>query len=629
MGRPFLSEMAVLKDTYYEAINVDAEPIKQYIINNIDRPFYIIGSGGSFCICETIALLIESIGGIAKAVTPYEIRYSRESLEKVNMVFYSASGGNSDIIGAYNFCKKSQAKRVLIICLKKGSKLVKIAENDCQDINFFEYPLPFGKDGFLAFHSTLFALGILQSVYCDFFDVKPYKWTDDIFSINTTYIDYKSTIMVLGSGWTMPVVKDFESKCTEAALCRVLYSDIRNFAHGRHHWLAKHPDTFVLVFSDFSTKVLVNKTVELIPSEIGRQVLFDDDYNGIATTIELYLKMCMLVSEIGKNAGIDPGKPGVPDFGSKLYHLKYSTNKPSKKHSVSNDIISRMVIKKKSYTFTNELKSLAIVSAKKYIQKLSNSVFNGLVIDYDNTVIRFNDTSDPTYKKNILYIEKFIKNDVLVCFATGRGKSIKQQLCEMFDESLWRNVYVSYYNGAFTIPLSDELLDCQNNVPQTLIRVDHSIKTIPLFCSINSTIRNTQISYESNNEIILDRLYDLITQRIMNGMFNGVKAERSDHSIDVILNFVSKRNSLDFVQEECKGLVLCIGDAGSEHGNDYELLNSDYSLSVADVSSSLENCWNIASRGLIGPEATLEYFSNIRILKKGLAFNKNYLSYLE
>ena len=622
--------MAILRDTYHEALNVNSEPIKQYIINNIDHPFFIVGSGGSFCICETIALLIESIGGIAKAITPYEIRYSRDSLKNVNLIFYSASGGNSDIIGAYNYCKKNHAKKALILCLRKYSKLKKIAENDCQDISFFEYPLPFGKDGFLAFHSTLFALGILQSVYCNFFDVKPYKWTDNIFSFNTTYIDNKSTIMVLGSGWSMPVVKDFESKCTEAALSRVLYSDIRNFAHGRHHWLAKHPDTLVIAFSSFSTKDLVNKTLELIPSEINRQVIFDDDYNGIASTIELYLKMCMLVSELGKKTGIDPGKPGVPDFGSKLYHLTYTTNhKPIKQKTIPNDIISRMVIRKKSYTLTNELKSLAINSAKKYTHNLANSVFKGLVIDYDNTVIRFNDTSDSTYKRIISHIEKYIRNGVCVCFATGRGKSIKQQLCEIIDENIWEKVYVSYYNGAFTIPLSDELWDTHNNVPQTLIQVDYSIKAIPLFNSINTTIKNTQITYESNDVIILDKMFDFIIRRIMNGMFNGVKAEKSDHSVDVTLKYVSKRNSVEFVQKKCNGLVLCIGDAGSEQGNDYELLNTDFSLSVSDVSCSLDNCWNIASRDISGPEATLEYFSNIRILKKGLAFNKKYLSFLE
>ena len=109
-------------------------------------------------------------------------------------------------------------------------------------------------------------------------------------------------------------------------------------------------------------------------------------------------------------------------------------------------------------------------------------------------------------------------------------------------------------------------------------------------------------------------------------MFDGIKAEITDHSIDVSLLRVSKKNSVVFVQKICNGSVLCIGDAGSETGNDYDLLNTEYSLSVSSVSLSLDNCWNIASEGLTGPEATFEYLSNIKALKKGLVIKKEYLN---
>ena len=59
--------------------------------------------------------------------------------------------------------------------------------------------------------------------------------------------------------------------------------------------------------------------------------------------------------------------------------------------------------------------------------------------------------------------------------------------------------------------------------------------------------------------------------------------------------------------------TLCIGDYGSIEGNDYELLTSQYSLSVDRVSKNADTCWNIAPSGVIGLDATLYYLSRLTV----------------
>ena len=105
--------------------------------------------------------------------------------------------------------------------------------------------------------------------------------------------------------------------------------------------------------------------------------------------------------------------------------------------------------------------------------------------------------------------------------------------------------------------------------------------------------------------------------------FTGVKAFRSDHSIDILGVGVSKRAVFKVVQEMAGGreanAVLCIGDRGSWPGNDCELLCQPYALSVDETSLDPKTCWNIASPGTSHTRALLEYLSLIEC-QSGRAF---------
>src|SRR6185312_8732285 len=71
----------------------------------------------------------------------------------------------------------------------------------------------------------------------------------------------RPTTLVLHGPSTRIGAIDLESKFTEAALGNLQLADYRNFAHGRHHWLAKKADdSAVLILSSPEDKTSAERT---------------------------------------------------------------------------------------------------------------------------------------------------------------------------------------------------------------------------------------------------------------------------------------------------------------------------------------------------------------------------------
>src|SRR5262249_39580512 len=85
----------------------------------------------------------------------------------------------------------------------------------------------------------------------------------------------RNTTLVLHGSTTRVGAIDLESKFTEAAVGNLQIADYRNFAHGRHHWLAKRAsESAVLVFVSEADQALAERTLALIPQEIPQVRLF-------------------------------------------------------------------------------------------------------------------------------------------------------------------------------------------------------------------------------------------------------------------------------------------------------------------------------------------------------------------
>src|SRR5262249_33714830 len=132
----------------------------------------------------------------------------------------------------------------------------------------------------------------------------------------------RQTIIVLYGTAGHPAALDLESKFTEAALGSIQMADYRNFAHGRHHWLAKRGGTTaVLALVTADDRAIANKMLRLIPADIPVARL-DIPGRGFHTSVTALAMALYIVGLAGEACGIDPGRPGVPLFGRRMYNLR-------------------------------------------------------------------------------------------------------------------------------------------------------------------------------------------------------------------------------------------------------------------------------------------------------------------
>lgn len=115
---------------------------------------------------------------------------------------------------------------------------------------------------------------------------------------------------------------DLESKFTESALGRIQLSDFRNFGHGRHHWVAKrNRESAVLALCSPGDVGLAKKTLGCLPKNFPRIIAnFPQAFPDRSIAAIVYVMT--VAGTAGDIKGIDPGKPGVPDFGRRIYHIK-------------------------------------------------------------------------------------------------------------------------------------------------------------------------------------------------------------------------------------------------------------------------------------------------------------------
>jgi hypothetical protein len=220
----------------------------------------------------------------------------------------------------------------MVLCFRKESRLARLAQS-YRFVDLIDLKPPSIGDGFLATNSLLAFFALLVRGYEDAFSLSkrlPRK-LEEILS-SSQYIEAvrascaplwgRDTLVVLYGPSVSSAAVDLESKFSEAALGNVQLADFRNFAHGRHHWLAKRgPQTGVLAIFSNDEQDLADKTLRLIPSSIpvARICISRDSRTASVAALAVVLH---IVGAAGDHCGIDPGRPGVPVFGRRIYGLR-------------------------------------------------------------------------------------------------------------------------------------------------------------------------------------------------------------------------------------------------------------------------------------------------------------------
>jgi HAD superfamily hydrolase (TIGR01484 family) len=640
MGKPYLEELKKINQTYEWALSLPIDDINRFIRLSNGYPLIVVGSGGSLTAAHMAALLHDNSGVISKAITPYDLIYNNKYIRYTNILFLSAGGSNPDVLSAFRFAALSEPRQLSSICMKNETPLEDISK-EYKYTKIISYDIPSGKDGFLATNSLIAFIILLIRAYNDNL-LKENVLDECLFSISKMQEEIepslkqllsRDTWIVLYGGWGQIAAVDIESKFTEAGLGNIQLADYRNFAHGRHHWIAKRGATSgILTIITPDEELIAKKTMNLIPKDVPICPI-STNRTGPLGGLELLIKILYVVYLAGIYRNIDPGKPGVPSFGSRIYNLSIPKKgiKLYDYRGIKQDEAVSIIRKSKCLSL-NEIDIVDLKywrdAYKHFINKLTTTAFGSIVFDYDGTLCetenRYMGLSDEMGEE----LNRLLSCGIILGIATGRGQSVRKDLEKVIDKKYFKNVLVGYYNGS-DIGFLDECNHPEKSLPlhNSIYTLNNILKNVECY-KINYESRPKQITIELNtSHDSLIKSY--ISEIIKTNHLDDLKIVESGHSLDVITRDTSKINLVNSCIFTSNNLnlsknVLCIGDRGEVNGNDFDMLSLPYSISVDCVSTNPKSCWNISAAGHKGVQSTLEYLKYVKIFKEAVYFKYKY-----
>ena len=645
MAKPYASEMERLDETLDWICQADISGLVNSLEISSDLPMIAIGSGGSLSAAHGLAANHRRYANKLSTVsTPLEA--VREPIDRQTASWLLSAGGrNVDILAAANALIGREPKQLAVMTGRDDTKLTDLCRaHPFVDLHIF--PPPAGKDGFLATNSLFGFTGLIERTYASLFDQTD-EWnqtvsvlramTDPAFSYNLNLQEQaaplwqRNTTVVLYGPSTKLGALDLESKFTEAALGSIQLADFRNFAHGRHHWLAKRgQDSGVLALVAPEDEALARKTMALLPDDIPQLVLSlpGEGAAGLASLLAAF----KLTALAGLACDIDPGRPGVPMFGRKLYKLTPPRSPTQKRLSglSARDVVA---IERKSANPTEHLERSGRLQIwqehlRQFREGILAETFNAIVLDYDGTVVETRSRQAPPGEYILRKLIEMLEANIWVCIATGRGKSARLAMQGCIPRMYWDKVLIGYYNGAEVSSLGDEL--APNGEP----RAKGELKPASELLRANAVVsaiadqedRNHQITLTVKNGTNSDRLYDCVVGLLLRANSASVRIVRSGHSIDILAPGVSKLNVGTALRQQTNNAsILSIGDSGGLGGNDHELLAAPYSLGVDKINTDPTTCWNLGSKGQRGPKILAEYLDTIVCMDGAFKFQQGAL----
>lgn len=637
MGKPYATELASLAGTYSWSLSFPVTPFVNWVKVSAALPLVAVGSGGSLTTAHLGCFLHETYTGrLARAVPPLELSASPLCLSRLGLLLVTASGSNPDILSSYLHAREREPGSLAVVCARTGSPLAD-RMREGHEASLLEFDLPTGKDGFLATNSLLATSVLLARAYaCAWPNTTPLPPTlpalahpgqeeEEFLALlaeRCRPLWERETLVVLHGRTGSAAAIDLESRFTEAALGQVQVADFRNFAHGRHHWLARNEaSTAVLALVSPADEVLAERTLRLLPDTVPARTVHlpADDFRGTLAGVVAGMHIAGLA---GQSRGIDPGRPRVAEFGRQLYHLRLPAQAAPPEEIPPQEAAA---IERKSGLTVANLRSRGELSAWRqaygsFTASLRAARFHAVAFDYDGTLCGAPDRYSGLRAAVVGHLVRLLRGGLAVGIATGRGKSVRKALrSAIADRSLWGRVLLGYHNGGEVAALSDESVPPQGPLDAALAPLEAPLRSHPRLAGrVTVEAKLGQITLEFGAGAVPDEAWAAVEQ-VVRASSAQVTLVRSSHSIDVLAPGVSKAALVERLSRVVAGEeVLCVGDRGRWPGNDHQLLAGRFGLSVDEVSPDPSACWNLAPPGARCVEAALYYLEHL-VVRGGVA----------
>jgi fructoselysine-6-P-deglycase FrlB-like protein len=583
----------------------------------------VIGSGGSAVAAEYFARCRDSLGlGPTSIATPMHAVADHHSLNATQVWLFSAGGDNPDVSAAAQAAVDRGCVELNLVTRNPDGAAAAITTRFGGTVHVV--PVADVKDGYLATHSLLaITVGLLLASATVSREPVPSpspleqiaarlnasrgvnerrrlveQWT----GLRTT-----DTVIIAADPLLRPVASLLDTSLWEASLCPVQTTDFRNLAHGRHAWFHHRRDeTVLLALTGSTSRTAWSAIDEVLPNRVRRT---KTDY-GSCGRLENLLGLIdglAVVEAIGEVLGIDPGKPGIGEFGRAIYDDR-SLEK------LANGLPARVRHKRAAIAKADaphpEKPSIASIGRER-LRTLEKADVGGAVFDYDGTIVttegRFEVPNQPVVDELI----RLHRAGVKLGIATGRGGSAGEDLRKVLPVDILPSIVIGYYNGGY------------------LRTADVNIDLDPP--AANPAIAATALWLDGRNELFLKKKFKAgpvqigVDMRCLRHPYRfaldlaacpqvasaEVWISASGHSFDIIPSTSSKTTVVEAVRESARPgtAILCFGDSGASSGNDHALLSHPHGISVGEVCSAPNGCWSLFGGTITGPEALLRVLS--------------------
>jgi hypothetical protein len=328
MGRSYREELAELSATQARLPSDIPRQLAEQAAKASESGLIVVASGGAKVVAEWASRLQRmSFGCAAAAMTPLEYAAIPVPV-KASTWLISAGGKHPDILQAARTAARRGDACVVGMVGQSKTPLEDYLASELRSTTV-SFDMAPGRDGFLATNSVwamvcalakaharwLPAAGPFDDARCD----SLLEWgKGQALSVLDKHVD-ELDLVVLHDAWTALGAQDFETRITEAALANLWTSDIRNFGHGRHFWIADRTDrTLLVALTSPASNAMMSTTLGLLPTTLPTLRVHTPD-DGIAGALASLSWSIHATARWAELRDRDPGRPGVPRFGEMLY----------------------------------------------------------------------------------------------------------------------------------------------------------------------------------------------------------------------------------------------------------------------------------------------------------------------
>lgn len=627
MGRSYRDELAELSATQARLPADIPRKLAEQAAEASDAGLIVVASGGAKVVAEWASRLQRmSFGCAAVAMTPLEYAALPVPV-KASTWLISAGGKHPDILQAARAAASRGDACVVGLIGQSKTPLEEFLASELRSTTI-SFDMAPGRDGFLATNSVwamvcalakaharwLPAEGLLDDAHCDRLLAWGKTQAQSASETQTGELD----LVVLHDAWTALGAQDFETRVTEAALTNLWVSDLRNFGHGRHFWIADRPDrTLLVALTSPASNAMTSATLDVLPPGLPTLRVHTPD-DGIAGALASLAWSIHATARWAERRGRDPGRPGVPRFGEMLYEGGFPY--PA---AVAADPTRRALLRKSTPASVTDERGDWHEAYQAARSRLRGVAICAVVMDYDGTLVDSPKRYKPLDTQLATELRRLLDLGVTLGVATGRGDSIQKELrAALPDTKHWSRVIVGYHNGARTLGLDEVAPDLDGDPSHPRLRraCDALRQHVETNALGTLRCREHQLTVTPVAGQSLVQAWRATRECLDSHGLEDIRVWLSSHSVDILSPDCSKLHVVSRVASVARcspEAVLRIGDRGAWPGNDWELLAAPLGVSVDESSCDPSTGWNLLPPTLKGAAATLHLLRRLHAGESG------------